>query len=262
MLSRLLKYEFRASARIFGIVYLAIAGLCLSAGILTRLSSTGEGPGTMVQGFATTLSVIAMLFLFAAVVITTVVNLRRFYVGVFRDEGYLLHTLPVSTTEVLASKLIPALVWTVATVAVMSLSILLAAMIAFRLPLLKEMLESLAQLSPAKWGTLVLGLLVGLGELTSTILRIYAVIALGQTSAKHRIASAVLYWFGLNLVQSWLGLLVGESLFSHIMEVFTTSFMEPESTPSMLLMLGISLFWSALYWAVTHWVLAKKLDLE
>ena len=262
MLSRLLKYEFRASARIFGIVYLAIAGLCLSAGILTRLGGENLAQGSMYQGFTVTLYVVTGLFLMAAVVITAVVNLRRFYLGVFRDEGYLLHTLPVRTHEILASKLIPAMVWTIATVAVMGLSCLLAVTIAFGRVVLEDLLEAFLQFTPDDWLTLVLVLLLSLGELVSSILRIYAVISLGQTAAKHRIASAVLYWFALNLVQSWLGMLVGESLFSHMMEYVTTPLFEPHATPSFLLMIGICLLWSAVYWAVTQWVLTKKLDLE
>lgn len=259
MLTKLLKYEFRASARIFGIVYLAILGLCLSAGVLTR---AGEEGLSQIQNITLTLYLVTGLFLFAAVVITTVVNLRRFYTGVFKDEGYLLHTLPVPPWAIIASKLIPALVWTLATVAVMGLSLLLSAVIGFHSTVLQDLLEGLAQFSPAAWRDLLLCVVLGLTELLSTVLRIYAVIALGQTAYKHRIASAVLIWFGLNMVQSWLGMLVGESLFSHMVETLYIPPFEPRATPSFLLMIGISLFWCAVYWAVTQWVITKKLNLE
>lgn len=264
MLRKLMKYEFRASARIFAVVYLAILALSLTAGIFTR-ASEGYDTGNAVEGITMTLYLATGMCFFAAVVITTVVNLRRFYIGVFQDEGYLLHTLPVESWEIIASKLLPAMVWTIATVVVMGLSMVLAVMIGYKVSLLEtvtDFFRGLAKLTPAEWAMVIQMGVLALAELASTILRVYAVIALGQTASRHRVGMAVLAWFGLNMVQSWLGMMVGESLFSHVVEMFTVSIMEPHSTPSFLLMIGISLFWSALYWATTQWVIARKLDLE
>ncbi|MBQ9166118.1 MAG: hypothetical protein IJX71_04255, partial [Oscillospiraceae bacterium] len=121
MLRKLLKYEFKSTARTFGIVYLIMILLCSLTGLLDSVSQIIS----VDTSISVTLIALTMLFLFSAVIITTVLNLNRFEKGVFKDEGYLLHTLPVRSWQIIASKLIPAVVWTIATVLVMGFSLIL-----------------------------------------------------------------------------------------------------------------------------------------
>ena len=51
------------------------------------------------------------VMLVAMVVVTFVVILQRFYKNLLEGEGYLMHTLPVPTWMLVASKLIAAVIW-------------------------------------------------------------------------------------------------------------------------------------------------------
>jgi hypothetical protein len=172
----------------------------------------------------------------------------------------------VNPWQIIASKLIPAVVWTIATMLVMGVSLMLAINIGWEqslLELFREMGEFFAELTrQGEWGNFLLTLLTGLLSLITTILQVYAAISLGQIFARHKIAGALLIWFGMNTVQSWISVVTGEGLFGYVYDTLFSPFMTVTPTPSFLLMLGISLFWAAVFWAVTQWVLSRKLNLE
>lgn len=102
MLSKLLKYEFKDTARIIPFIYLIIlvfAGIMLS------------GKQLNVAVFTTTSSVILMLLGISLMIVTFVVIAIRFYKNIYGNEGYLMFTLPVKPHELLLSKAIAAFTW-------------------------------------------------------------------------------------------------------------------------------------------------------
>lgn len=266
MLKKLLKYEFKSTARSFGIVYLIMIVLCGLTGMLDTVSRVI----TVDSSIAVTLVALTIMFLFAAVIITTVLNLNRFEKGVFKDEGYLLNTLPVRPWQIVASKLIPAVVWTIVTVLVMGVSIVLmilcsaeASLSDLYLLLTKvnasELLTFLSDLAQA--GPPILLLLV------TFILQVYASISLGHLFGNHHAAWAVGIWFLLNWAQS--------ALFDLIMPAshgitgslsyaysFGTILVSTNLTESTLFQMVFYLAWAVLFWAATQFVLSKKLNLE
>ena len=100
MLRKLIKYDMKALNRFLIIVH---AFLILAA-ILGRIfitSRAGSGSGEwnatiLVLGFA-----LCFLLLTGATYTTAIVAAVRFYRNMFSDEGYLTHTLPVSTDTLL-----------------------------------------------------------------------------------------------------------------------------------------------------------------
>lgn len=261
MLTKLLKYELRSSARIFGVVYLAILGLCVGSGVLNMISEDQKFTyiNEPVSQVGLVVWIITALFLAASVVITTVINLRRFYVGLFRDEGYLMHTLPVRPWELLASKLLAAMAWTIATSLVLLLSVCLAVTIGYGdgfLDILEGMWETVTGLIGNP-----LNVPLALLELASIVLRVYAAIAIGHLFSR-RVFAAVLVWFGLNTIQTWAGMLLGENIYQIMVEHMFAIY--PTQTPpaTYALLMGVALFWSAVYWAVTQWVMTRRLNLE
>ena len=85
---------------------------------LDSSSSVGE----TTAGVAMLVYVAILMAMFVVAVIFTI---QRFYKGLLGDEGYLMHTLPVKPWQLVASKLICAVVTTAANVAVAILSMLL-----------------------------------------------------------------------------------------------------------------------------------------
>lgn len=128
MLWKLLKYEFRAIWRQFAILWPAALVLALANRVTLPLAdhnlpSNAGGNSILVT---ITMSIFAGV-LFTMVVVSMIFIIKRFYQGLLGDEGYLMHTLPVQTWQLVASKLICAVAVTAinAVIAVMSMFLLI-----------------------------------------------------------------------------------------------------------------------------------------
>ena len=122
MLGKLLKQDFRATARLILPVYAAVPVLGLFTGLITRLCENQSNIWISILG--SLVSFVFSLALIAAVVTTVVLMILRFYRNLMTDEGYLMFTLPVSTTELICSKLIVSVVWFLGARAVDALGLL------------------------------------------------------------------------------------------------------------------------------------------
>ncbi|TQW45448.1 ABC transporter permease, partial [Clostridioides difficile] len=104
MLGKLLKYELKASGRIFIPLYIAILIVAVFNGIFMNTNIL------QVQG----IGILVLTSLFMALgVLTIVVTIQRFRKNLLGDEGYLMFTLPVSTSSLILSKCITALIYAV-----------------------------------------------------------------------------------------------------------------------------------------------------
>ncbi|MCD8381823.1 MAG: hypothetical protein LUC30_02735 [Clostridiales bacterium] len=255
MLSKLLKYEFKSTCRMFGLVYAVLVLLCLLTGTSDHIFDDMGGDVSVVQ----VLLLITVLFFCAVILITTVLNIQRFYSGTFREEGYLLHTLPVRPWQILAGKCIPALLWTMASGAVMVFSLLLLLLTSSGISGVdwSEVYDFLAELfsDGQNVATMARGGIMLLAMLLAAILQVYASISLGQLLPAHRTAGAVAVWFGLSVAENWTAALTLQTsvtvengiVYMRAGIVWYTVFY---------------LVWSAVFWAATQWVLTARLNLE
>lgn len=112
MLGKLLKYDFKATGKLFSI--LSVIVLCTTAvgcGALTMMISydgfSANNPVELIFSIS-----IVMLFIFSVLAViayafaVTVLVIHRFYNSMFTDQGYLTFTLPVSSHTLLLSKTI------------------------------------------------------------------------------------------------------------------------------------------------------------
>ncbi|MBR1845714.1 MAG: hypothetical protein IJ792_03850 [Oscillospiraceae bacterium] len=258
MLIKLLKYEFKSSARTFGLVYLAIFALCVLNGILSHFNQSSVGE--TVQGIAATALI---FFAAAAFLINIVLSINRFGKGVYRDEGYLLHTLPVRADQILAAKLIPATLWSIATGLVMLVSVFLLCLIAGEVTLSEagDTIRILwnTMLDSNGWMTVLLTLLM----LVQFLLQVYASIALGNLFQKHKSGISVVIFFAFYILQSEILVLLGHPYLSVSATSFLITSSEDFSASSLPLAdMAYLLVWSVISWVITQLVLSKKLNLE
>jgi hypothetical protein len=127
MLGKLIRHEFQATARHFLPMYLGLAIITLLLKVSLILDLGGFQSDTYNRGFFlvlinTLLIIFYVVAIIALFVLTLVIILRRFYSNLFGDEGYLMFTLPVTTTQLLNSKLIVALIWEIITIPIVCLS--------------------------------------------------------------------------------------------------------------------------------------------
>ena len=95
MLGKLLKYEFRATARLFLPIYAAIAIL---AGLMLLLRALPDD-ATGVSFLTFMVGLLYVVAAFGLFVTTVVVLVSRFYKNLLGAEGYLMFTLPVTTGQ-------------------------------------------------------------------------------------------------------------------------------------------------------------------
>ena len=201
MLGKLIKYEFKATSRMFLLMY---AALILVAAINSVLLIGGLNAGLYTSGndlVATIYSIISALAatvyffaMFAVSILTFVVIVVRFY-RLFGDEGYLWFTLPATPNQHLISKLIVALVWSLASgvVIMLSLGILFIGQgwvqELWRIPqLIGEMIAM--GYNPLLW--LVLILIMALVATVSGFMMFFTAIAIGPNLTKSRLGGSVL----------------------------------------------------------------------
>ena len=103
MLKQLLKYEFKATGRTYGGLYLALVALAVLSGFSLRSSSK--------DNFASLLLFAYMVVAVAVAVVSVMTIVTRFTRNLLGREGYLMHTLPVTESQLILSKLISSVVW-------------------------------------------------------------------------------------------------------------------------------------------------------
>ena len=120
MLKKLLKHEFRATARTYGGLYLAL----LAVSVLFGASIRGWN-GTNSDVYSTAVGLLSLAYtavLIGTAVVTVMTIVRRFYSNLLGREGYLMHTLPVTEAQLVGAKLISGTVWSVCSIFAAGLS--------------------------------------------------------------------------------------------------------------------------------------------
>ena len=103
MLKQLLKYEFKATGRTYGGLYLALVALAVLSGFSLRSSSK--------DNFASLLLFAYMVVAVAVAVVSVMTIVTRFTRNLLGREGYLMHTLPVTETQLVTLKVITSAVF-------------------------------------------------------------------------------------------------------------------------------------------------------
>lgn len=206
MLAKLLRYDFKAMFKIF----LPLWGVLLVVSGINRLF-TGAGLDAE-QGLGLVNSLMVLLYvllIMAVMVVTTVIIIARFYQGLLKDEGYLMFTIPVKPWQLLASKLISAMVISIISGVVALASV---AIIAY-FPEMGQVLAELWKMGMKNVPNflplvilLVVSLFVGI---ICSVSQVYASMALGHLAGSHRVGFAVLAFIVLSVIWSTVGSVIG-----------------------------------------------------
>ena len=175
MLGKLMKYEFRATAIYFLPIYamlILVSGLRYAVSLITEKFS-GSYPVFSTFG----LSAAYFLLAFGLAVTTFVVIIIRFYKNLLGAEGYLMFTLPVSISQNILAKLIPAVVWFFGSLTLGMLTIAPAMGMRFRDNPLVLMFTGV-HLSDLP--EIILGLLFVIGSIATVFLFYYLCMCIGQ----------------------------------------------------------------------------------
>ena len=209
MLGKLMKHEFRATARIMLPVMGAMAALALLANLSIRGLAGNLSDVPMLKILFTLIIIFFGAAVIATVVMSLVIMVSRFYRNLLKDEGYLMFTLPVSVHELIWSKLIVSLVWFLVTGLLIFLVMALMAlnlshtnleMILKQLPSWSEIIGWLDQ-AGVRGQVITFLVQTVLGTLTGILaacLHFYAAMALGHMFSKDKVLLSIVFFVGIS----------------------------------------------------------------
>lgn len=274
MLGKLFKHELWAMSRIMLPVMAVLV-------VLAGLSNVSVRYIDMVQSDFLTfvLALFLVLFflgVFAAAVVLVVVIVSRFYNNLLKDEGYLMFTLPVSTHELVWSKLLASLVWSVVSALIMlalfwvtALHALNVASSAIQMNFELELgglLRFLSEEFSITGGYLALMIVecvfaAVIGTFASYLL-FYAAMSIGQSFANHKVLMSVVFFllisFVVQLAVPFVSMGIGE-MYSNV-NVDVTNF-RTVLQMGMLTSIAVELVYAAILYFITNFFLKKKLNL-
>lgn len=127
MLGKLIKYDIKAASRIIFSSYVFIVLCALFARIMLIIYDMSDGTVKSISSILFTASIfILILFVISACIITLVMVVLRYRNNLLRDEGYLMHTIPVSPVKLYYSKMITAMMFFISDAVVIIFSIILS----------------------------------------------------------------------------------------------------------------------------------------
>lgn len=269
MLGKLIKYEFRCSVRIFAILLPAfLAYTAIYRGIIELLvrsmgsSENGSAILAMIMGGMTFLFIILLAGLVA---FNFIYIIYRFYKNMVTDEGYLMHTLPVSPWEHVTAKLIIAALQYIATI----ITIVLSVLIIIVGLLDQSVIDEIKYILDSATGSIyvdgsqllndVLDLLSAVISVTANILVAYASIAIGQLKNNNRALWSIGAYILVNITLS---------IVSSSVSILLTSSMSETTSPALIMNLstGISTLFNlvvaAAAFVCTCKIFSKNLNLR
>ena len=258
MLGKLMKYEFKATGRIF----LPLFGALLLISTISRIFI--ELNLSMPQTLGIMVSVILIIGL---LVITFILTLQRFYKNLIEKEGYLMHTIPVKTHSLILSKLFTASIWQALSLIIVIVAVLILALSGFSLADVFKGIRNMFELigAPTYQVVLVIAEVLVLSVMLefSSILSLYMCMSFGLFFNKRRglicfgfyvalsfflqlVTTLIVLIVGVTDIGSWF---IGLTAFKMIQTVFIAG------------MVSSGVMCTA-YFLVTKYILSRRLNLD
>ena len=277
MLSKSIKHEFRATARVMLPVFIALLSLSLVTHLTTRFFLNNDTHWVL---SALGVCMVVLFFLGIAAVAFSVFALTivRFYRSFLSEQGYLTLSLPVSTNTHIFSRLLVAVVWytlsALAIVAAISVLALGVDGVSSIFGAIGDILRGLAQAwASLTGGQRVMALLLGFEMLASVVascaascLLLYAAMAVGHSFNRYKKALSVLFAFLFyHAVQILMFLGVFGLTMGNInieLDLDTPTAVLGAGNIFFALIIVAELAVAAVFYFITHHFLTKKLNLE
>ncbi|MDD3340614.1 MAG: hypothetical protein PHN72_00210 [Bacilli bacterium] len=259
MLGKLLKYDGRDLAKKLVPFY----GILLLVSVLTRGMTELAKKVELFDTIAGFLLVIAILGMIGALFYTFFASILRFHKAVMKDEGYLIHTLPIKKSSFVISKVLTSTIFMVISVLVVIGAVLIIvpdysifttaynAIVKEAGPIFNEFLLYILGMS-------FLGYISGL-------LFFYCALSLGQTRSDKKMTYSFVYGIILYIaaqIFSSLTLLAAAG----IDPIYTNGKTSLSDSGQMLAIFGLSFAITIVYIVVSYFIttitLEKKLNLE
>lgn len=246
MLKKLLKHEYKATARFFLPVYLIFIPLLaiqrLSMLLVDRVDTDNQIITAIVGFVSGMFTLVTVLSLIAMLACPLVYALVRFWKNMIGDEGYLTHTLPVTTGKSILAKLIVSETWFVVTAIIALLCGVLYCIsidtdfVKFIWEQLRDIWSLASDLGVGGWliAVIVTAVLSLLTQLAGNLLTVFDAMSIGQIASKHKLLTSAGAYIGImfattTLIQAVLALI--GAIFGSDILIYAESISISPSTP-------------------------------
>ncbi|PRR82626.1 ABC transporter permease [Clostridium vincentii] len=262
MLGKLIKYEFKATARLLIPLYCALIGFAI-------INKLFIGNGFEIENveflngipFMITMAAYGITMV-ATMVVTLIIIIQRFYKNLLCDEGYLMNTLPISVWKNITSKLAVAFIWNVISGAVALLSIFILAYHSGIMNDINSGIKEIYTLAYNEFGSginliIIEFIIATLVQAVSGIIIIYTSISLGHLANKRKILCSFGAFIVLNMISSAISGMFTSSFVFEMNDISISSIQT-----EVLIMTIITIVLTAGFFATSNYILKNKLNLE
>ena len=295
MLGKLIKHDFRSLSRVLLPAQLAILGATILATVGFAVNLKMDYSEVQVNGLLSLLRIITGLLsgimivaIIAASILMAFIVFQRFYKNLISDEGYLTFTLPVTTANILWSKLITAMIWTLISGAVIFVCLNIFVLFGtgndefVNLEVYQAIGKGLHAINTTIvarviWPILEI-ILFTIIAAANNILQIYlALIIGGVVSHKHKVMAGIGFYFAINIAVSIMMSVIQFFLSGTMLRAFDNlngiqwenknaleiyNHLFSTVQPYFWLSLGLTLALTGGYFLLSHYLLKNKLNLE
>ena len=273
MVRKLIKYDFRSYFRLLLPVQLILIGIALINRIVQIFEPAEKmsmlGDSTYNSIFVSSL-VLYFISIAVCLIMTVIVAIVRFYQGMYTNEGYLSHTLPVTPTQHIIAKLLVSFLFILGSSLAVDISVLVITFGDLQVELFKAGAYLLGDLYNQLGANLIFYAIeivaYALISVFTTLLMFYFCVSIGQLAAKKKVLAAFGVFFGLYVLSQIIGT---------VFVVFCT--LNPEMIESVFEWCGehvleaihiflcgeivYDLIIGAVYFLITKYIMSKKLNL-
>lgn len=260
MLRKLLKYDFKAMFNVLLPVYAVLIFLSL----FNRLAEFLSDKLSILQIPASFISVIYVIVLIGTPIATFIIAITRYYKNLAGDEGYLMHTLPVTKKDLVLSKLISYFVTLLVSVVVSLIGLFIGE---YGIKFNSDTLNNIVNvIKAADTLTVILTTITMIISIIFQQLLMYASIALGQKQNTNKVIYSIVFGivlYNINQIISAVILLLPILFNRELFDKLNNNNMVPSVLNGYL---GASIVISILfvfgYFLLTTRTLEKSLNLE
>lgn len=272
MLKKLLKYEWKDTRKLLLPINLVILALTIIGCIMLNTSIFDTDMGFV---FAIPLACLYLLSIIAFSSITIIYIYVRFYKNLFTREGYLMHTLPVTETQLFHAKFIVGFFWVCLNSMLTTISGAALGFAAGFHDAANELTNELAG-EPVSltdvfgyplWIFLLWILLLMLAGSLYSVLTGYVSILLGQRMQKNKLAASIAFYFGIYFVTQTITALV--TMVSSLLLIENTAddlpfqyFLSITSESIFLPLTALYLILSIIFYLVCRKLLKRNINLD
>lgn len=269
MVRKLLKYDFQSYLRLLLPVQFIVLGIALISRLIQIFEPSvdaNDAINTVYNGFFTSSIVLYCIAIAVCFVMTVVVSVVRFYQGMYTNEGYLNHTLPVTPTQHITAKLLNSMIFYLGTFLAVFISFIIITFGEMNIEIFKAGFYLLKKFV-GEFGAqgvfiiieaVILVILFGI----HAFLKLYCCISVGQLAKKRKVLLAFGVYFGLYIVKQMVGTVfiifavINMDLMNEIID-----WMNDRPSVFLLIMIIYLIVTSAVYYVVNNLIMSKKLNL-